>query len=302
MRSSTYFAACRRIQFGAALTVMTLLVGCGSGRTPPTQPSATFATPDLDSEIAQASIKKLPVLVFVVESGKSDADNAAVSVIENLKASAQSKSVVFLSFDLYASRNRATVARFHVIDTPLLLCLSSKGVQSSRDEKSLSSDLVLKRIEEITQHGPDLDAKLAALETALSGKAGDVQSELKLADFFRSHDNAREAIPHFAAVAHSETAETGLRIRAWVDLARAHLWIAEPEKGRHEASDLIATLGPKAPAAIAGGKLVFGIQDANAKRTALARSEFEEAIRAAPDSIYAGEATQALAKLPKEGK
>jgi len=104
------------------------------------------------------------------------------------------------------------------------------------------------------------------------------------------------------AVARSESANPARRIRAWVELARAHLWIAEPEKGRHEAEDLIAVLGPKAAEARAGGNLVLGLQDANAKRFAVARRELEAAIAAAPESDYAKQAAEAIAKLPGEGK
>ena len=93
-----------------------------------------------------------------------------------------------------------------------------------------------------------------------------------------------------------------MRVQAWVALARAHLWIAEPEKGRHAAKDLIAVLGPKTPEALAGGDLVLGLQDTNGKRTSLARAEFEAAVSAAPNSIFAQQAAEALAQLPQERK
>ena len=35
----------------------------------------------------------------------------------------------------------------------------------------------------------------------------------------------------------------GARASAWVALARAHLWVGEPEKARREANDLMTTLG-----------------------------------------------------------
>jgi hypothetical protein len=85
-------------------------------------------------------------------------------------------------------------------------------------------------------------------------------------------------------------------------MARAHLWIGEPEKARHEAKDLIATLGPTASEAIAGGNLVLGLQDITAKRYELARREFQAAIAAAPQSAYAAAAADELANLPKESK
>jgi hypothetical protein len=124
---------------------------------------------------------------------------------------------------------------------------------------------------------------------------------LALADFLLSHQNPREAIPHLAN-ARSESANPDQRVRAWVELARAHLWIAEPEKGRHEANDLIAVLGPKIAEAQAGGNLVLGLQDANAKRFALARRELEAAVAASPESEYGKQAAEALAKLPGVGR
>ena len=89
---------------------------------------------------------------------------------------------------------------------------------------------------------------------------------------------------------------------AWVALARTHLWIAEPEKGRHEAQELMTVLGPKSMEAYAGCYLALGIQDGSAKRIALARREFQAAMAAAPQSVYAKQAAQALAALPGEAK
>ena len=105
-----------------------------------------------------------------------------------------------------------------------------------------------------------------------------------------------------AAIAHAETADVHLRVTAWAALARAHLWIAEVEKGRHAANDLLATLAAKTPEALAGAKLVYGLLDARSKRTALARQEFTAAIAAAPQSSFAKEAAEELAKLPHEEK
>jgi hypothetical protein len=204
--------------------------------------------------------------------------------------------------DLNVSRNRATAARFHIVDTPLLICLSPKGLIVSRDEKSLTKDLVLKRVEEVGPKAVELDAKLAALKETVVNNASDANAQLALADFLRERQNMREAIPHLAVVAHAETADTALRIRAWVDLARAHLWIAEGEKARHEAQDLIAVLGPKHPEARAGAQLILALQDARAKRTTLAQQGFQAVVAAAPASVYAKEAAEELAKLPKAGQ
>jgi hypothetical protein len=135
---------------------------------------------------------------------------------------------------------------------------------------------------------------------AREGDASDAQWEL--AQFLLAQQNAREAIPRLESIAHSESVAPGRRVQAWVELARAHLWIAEPEKGRHEAEALIAVLGSNTPEARAGGNLVLGTQDANAKRFALARQELSAAIADAPGSDYARQASDALAKIPREGK
>jgi hypothetical protein len=285
------------------LAILVLFAGCRTkSEVPASIPVSSAAAPDLDAAIIQASDTKRPMLVLIVESGKSDADDEAQQLLDAANLGSNSDHIVAVLLDRSVSRNRATAARFHVSETPVLFCLSPKGVIISRDEKPLSMDLVRKRIDEAGPRAVELDAKLALLEEAVAQNATDTTAQLALADFLREQQNMREAIPHLTVVAHSETAATPLRIRAWVDLARAHLWIAEPEKGRHEAEALIAVLGPKAPEAQAGGKLVLATQDAKANRTALARQEFKEATAAAPESVYAREAGEGLARLPKEEK
>jgi hypothetical protein len=289
--------------------VAALLTGCHA-QSDPAVPRATPNLPpsaaalDLDAEIARAFKDKRPVVVLVADSGQNDADAEPKSLLNASTRSDKSDDVVRLVLDLSVSRNRATAARFHITDTdtPLLVCLSPRGVIVSRDEQPITSELVLKRIEEVSERSRQIDAKLVTLEEALARNVNDAAAQLALADFLLAQENACEAIPHLASVAHSEAADTNLRVRAWVDLARAHLWIGEPEKGRHEAADLIAKLGPEAPEALAGGNLIHGLQDANAKRTVLARQEFAAAIAAAPESTYAKQAAEALAKLPKVEK
>jgi hypothetical protein len=157
---------------------------------------------------------------------------------------------------------------------------------------------MLKRMTELPALARALDSRLDALEKPVAANPGDVTAQLALTDFLLAQHNAHEAIPHLETVAHADSTETAPRIRAWVDLARAHLWVGEPEKARHEAKDLMDALGPANPQAVAGGKLVLGTQDTNGKRFKLAREEFEAAIAAAPDSVYAKQAGEALAKLP----
>jgi tetratricopeptide (TPR) repeat protein len=287
----------------ATFAMLVFLAGCRSqSEVPPPAPVPKSPAPDFDAEIARASELKRPMLVLITESGKSGAEDSAQRLLDSSNLGSNTDRIVSVLLDLRVSRNRATAARFHVVETPVLLCLSPKGVIVSRDEKPLTKDLVLKRIDEVGPQAVELDAKLAMLEDPVIKNATDAKAQLALADFLQGQQNKREAIPHLALVARSDTADPAPRIRAWVDLARAHLWIAEPEKARHEAEALIAVWGPKAPDARAGGKLVLGSQDAKANRTALARREFEEAIAAAPDSVYARQASDELARLPKEEK
>jgi len=286
------------------LAASVLPASCHARSDRPT-PSATAKLPptaavvDLDAEMARALEARRPVVILVVDSGENSAEEK--SYFESWAPKGNTDGAIPVVLDLGVSRNRATAARFHITDTntPMFVCLSPKGVIISRDEPP---SLAVKPIAELAERASQLDAKVVSLEEAVAKNKADAAAQLALADFLFAQKNAREAIPHFAIVAHSETADTTFRVRAWVDLARAHLWIGEPEKARHEATNLIAILGPKSPEAVAGGNLVHGLQDANAKRTALARQEFGTAIAAAPKSTYARQAAEAMAKLPKEEK
>ena len=254
---------------------------------------------DLDVYRSHAAGLGQPLLLLVAESDASRSDNRARALVVSLaKKDLQDKCVV-LSLDLAISRNRATVGRFHVTNTPVLFCLSSKGIIISRDEKAINRKTVLERVAEAQEQSPELDANLTSLEAAINPQTNDATAIFHLTDFLLTHQNAFEAMPYLAAVAHSDSYSLEARIRAWVALALAHLWIAEPEKGRHEAEALLATLGSVAPEAQAGGELVLGLQDATAKRTPLAREELEKALAVAPESSYGKEAATALAGLPQ---
>jgi hypothetical protein len=281
------------------LTILVLLAGCRSeSSNPATSLMQNAATPDLDAEIARASNLQQPIFVLVAESGLSREDDRTLTLIENLETRGRLGNIVPVVLDLGVSRNRATAARFHATNTPVLFGLSPRGLIVTRDERAITKDLVLSRIGEVARRGRELDAKLALLEGAIAKDGNDAPAQWRLADFLLTQKNAREAISPLEAVAHNEATDTKLRVRAWVELVRAHFWIAEPEKGRHEANDLIAILGPMTADARAGGNLILGIQDANTKRMAVARSEFETAIAAAPESVYAKQAAEALAKFP----
>lgn len=276
-----------------ALVTLALLAGCRS------TPDASM---DLRAALEQAASLKEPLVILVAESGQSPADDRAISLMKSRAVGALGDRNVLFVLDVSVSRNRAAATRFHALETPLLVCLSSRGVIASRDEKLLTKSLVLQRIAEVSQKAPALDTELDSLAAAASTNTNDTAAQFALTDFLLAHQNALEAVPTLEGIAHSETTPTEMRVRAWVDLVRAHFWIAEPEKGRHVAEGLIATLGPGSPEARAGGELVLGMQDNTAKRTALARKEFEAAIAAAPDSDYGKQAAEALAKLPATGQ
>jgi hypothetical protein len=286
------------------VAVSAWIAGCyrAAPQPPPTVVVSTAATPDIDREIARAATVNKPLLVVVAESGKSPEDDAILPVVKEKMAAAGSDRFVLAFLDLSASRNRATAARFHVVDTPMLVCLSPKGIIVSRDEKPIPGGLISKRLETMSQQSAQLDAKLARLEAAAKKNARDPQAQLDLADFLSAQQNAREAIPCYEGVAHAATVDGPLRIRARVALSRAHLWIAEGEKARHEAEGLLTEFGPKSPQAQAAGKLMLGLLDARRKHVDLARRELEEAIAAAPDSEYARDAREALANLSAKVK
>lgn len=257
---------------------------------------------DLDAALARASELKQPLIVLVAESARSKADDDARRLLESRAVKDRSNHAVIFVLDISVSRNRATATRFHIVETPLLLCLTPRGVIVSRDVKPLTAGLILQRIGEVVQQWPDLDAKLVSLVNDAGKDANTTTAQFDLTDFLLAHHNAVEAIPHLAALAHSETTAPDARIRAWVALVRAHFWIAEPEKARHEAQDLMATLGTTTPEARAAGEFVLGSQDSTTIRLARARTEFEAAIAAAPDSSYGKQAAEALANLPKSGQ
>ena len=253
-------------------------------------------TPSLDELVEQTTKGGQAIMLLVAELGQSSDDDGARIALEEPKM--KDDSIVRVLLDVGVSRNRAEATRFHIPQTPVLLCLSSRGVIVSRDEKPITVEVVRKRMKELVPMAHGLDAKLEALERPVAANATDAAAQLALADFLLAQHNAREAIPHLEAIAHAESSDVPQRLRAWVALAQAHLWVTEPEKARHEAKDLMSKLGPAAPEAIAGGNLVLGTQDTNGKRFPLARQEFEAAIAAAPDSDYAKQAREALAKLP----
>jgi tetratricopeptide (TPR) repeat protein len=286
-----------------ALAALSLLAGCVSESNHPNhQVTAGNAAVNLDAKLIQAAGLKRSLIVLVVESGGSRDDDSARARFESSTAKKTNLGILPVLLDISLSRNRATATQFHITNTPVLLCLSPRGFIVSRDDGPVSAALLERRGRELVQRASELDAKFAFLESPVKQNQADAPAQFALANFLLAQQNTRQAIPHFEAVAFNETADTDLRIQAWVKLAKAHLWISEPEKGRHQSENLISTLGQKTGTAIAGGYLVLGIQDANAKRLTLAREEFEKAIAAAPASAYGKQAAEELAKLPGDKK
>jgi hypothetical protein len=266
--------------------------------TSPVPAQAGSSLDDLDLAQSRAARLKQPLLVLVAESGASRNDDRTRALVDSLAAKALRDKCAVLNLDLAISRTRATAGRFHVTNTPTLFCLSPRGIIISRDDRAITRDLVLQRVEEARQQSPILDAQLASLEAAIDAPTNNATAIFNLTDFLLARHNDLETIPRLEAIAHSNAYPPNARARAWVALVSAHFWIAEPEKGRHEANDLLATLGPRLPEAKAAGMLLLGEQDATAKRTSLAREELEQALAAAPESSYGQAAARALAALP----
>jgi len=283
----------RRTCAGSILPLaLVLLAACRS--TPPGGATSESSPMEINVAMTRAAESKQPLTILVAEPGQNAANDRAVSAF--LSREVQSRAgASSLLLDIGNSRNRATATRFHPVLTPLLVCLSSTGITVSRDEKPITKKLILRRMQEAGQVGPSLDAQYVALQQAAA--AGNTAARMALASFLMAHHNAIEAIPTLEEIAHSAANDGAVRTDGWVMLAKAHLWIAEPEKGRHEAETLLRELGARIPEAQAGGHLVLGLQDVNLKRAALARDEFRAAMSAAPGSSYAVEAADALSQL-----
>lgn len=290
----------RMISFAATMLVTAAAIlfgGCQSApssrSSEPSDPSGTFA-----ASLSRSAAAGRPVLLVITEPGHGD----PAAVVRSAQDAVSGRAIDLVHLDLAVSANRAVAARFHPVETPVLVTLTPNGLIFGRDEGTVPAGRAAERVAEVIAGGAEADAKAVALQAAVTATPNDAQARLTLADFLRSRHNAREAIQHLSAVADDVAAPTPLRVRAWVDLVRCRQWIIEPEKGRQAARRLIATLGPMSAEALAGGSLMLGVQDATAKRYPLARTEFQAAIDAAPTSTYADEARAAIARLPAGGK
>jgi tetratricopeptide (TPR) repeat protein len=237
------------------------------------------------------------VAILVIDPRRSEVDRSDESAFQS--AIAGDSAAVAVVLDLRVSRNRAAAAPFQALALPTLECVSPAGVIISHDEGSISSETMRRQVEAALRQSPRLDREFEQLELAAAERPMDAHDEWKLAEFLLRQQNDRRAIPPLEMIAHSASADEPLRVRAWVELGKAHLRTGEPEKARHTAEALISTLGPHDSQAVAGGELVRGLQDTKAKRFDRARQELHIAAAAAPTSPYGQEAAQLLSSLPK---
>lgn len=286
--------------------IVFMAFGCATGA-----PQNVAQPSILYHDLADAERRHGVLAILVFETGRSPADDAARAAFEQTMGRiVQAASEVKLAhtpaagalLDLKVSANRAAAARYHVGDVPTLLLVSDSGLIVSRDTDDLAEESMARSVGAAVQSAEPLEARLENLREAVRSAPEDSDRRQRLADFLVTHGNSRDAIPHYKALADNKSIDLALRVRAWTEMGRAHLWIGEPEKGRYSAQALIDTLGPSTPDAIAGGNLVRGIQDYNAKRYDRSRLEFEAAVAASPKSNYAAEAAAGLVKLPAQEK
>lgn len=294
-----------------SLAVVTF-TGCRSepegpvAATPALEP---LGSADLDATLEEARAKHQPVLVVVTEVGQrpSEArlsariDDAGVRdrIHDDTVVRETATRFAIVDLDLHVSRSRALAARYHLKATPLLVALSPRGVVVRRDEGDTTRESLLAHLDDALERGPAVDARLVALEAKVAAAPDDVDARLAVAGFLIGQESWREAIPHLEVVAHDARAEAAVRVHAWVDLARAHYWCGESEKGLHTARALIAELGPSDPEAIAGGNLVIARRHMETNRPDLARTELDRAIAAAPESVYGKQAREERDKLSR---
>ena len=267
---------------------------------PPT--SESDGSSALAAALKQAGAHQQPIMVVVIENGRGpvDADVEARFGEEQIRSHLGSTLLVVL--DQGSSRVRAEVSRFHLAEVPLLITLSSRGIIEYRDEAPFDDALILKRLMYAEHIGAALDARLTELEERVADLPDDIPARMKLARFLISRHNASEAIPHFALVRAAGAGDQNLRIQAAVEEARAHFWIGEPEKGRHVAEELIATLGAQSPEARCAGYYALGAQDVLDRHRERGLHELEQALAAAPDSDYGIKAKAAREEATAAGK
>jgi hypothetical protein len=267
------------------------------GAASPTQPATAPAVDPIDAAVARAHPAGRVVAVLIADPARGDADRSSVAAFGSVAGAEP------VELDLRTSANRAAAARLHPSSTgPTLVCLSPGGLVVSHDDGPVTPELLSQRLTTAAGRSPPLDRQLAQLRDAVTDHPTDALPQMALADFLLAHQADREAIPHLNGVSRDDSVDLALRVRAWVELGKAHLWCGEPEKARHAAQALMATLGPRSPEAMAGGNLVRGLQDTKAKRFDRAHDELSAAVAVAPGSAYGREAAALLPPPPPVGK
>ncbi len=213
-------------RFRAAWLFAALLLAAGSESALALPKPDRIITPvDLTATQARASQVNRPLLLLVAEPGSSRADDNARDALDSRGVRQETDGKALLAVvDLGVSQARATAARFHPLETPLLVCLSPRGMVLSRSQKPITKEVILEQLRRTIEESLETDRKFEALKKAADDSKSDSSAHLALADFLMERNNAFEAIPILTVIAHSGEIPAALRIRVWADLVRAHYW------------------------------------------------------------------------------
>jgi len=284
-------AWCFRAMFAGLLVI----AGCQDGPRTATAPVTVLT--DVDAGGAAAQARGCALFVLVVDPDRGPADAAAP---EHLRAGLAQAGVpaIAVVLDLGDSRNRAIATRFHLVEAPILVALSAHGVQVGRSVGPVTPDAARAMAATTAALGPGLDAQLASLQAATTAPGAGAAADQALADFLTGHGNEHEAVPILAALRTAADATPAQRRAALVAEVRAHFWIGEPEKARHLAQAFIAAAGAADPEDRAAGLYALGSQEVTGRHRDLGLSELDQAIAAAPASMYGQLARTARARYP----
>jgi hypothetical protein len=241
----------------------------------PVRMPAVAAGPDLDAALERARSLTRATLLVVTDSGAPALDARVREILRDARVQARTAKLEVAELDLDLSRSRAAALRFHVTDAPALVSFSPGGRIVARDDKVESAETVLAHLDQAELAGTALDEALAALEAKIAAQPDDLDARRALASELLAHQSWREAMTHLQTLAHAERLDVPSRVGAWVDLARAHFAIGEPEKGRRSAKELLAQLGPGSPEARSAGNLLLGVRDGELGRVRLALEELD---------------------------
>jgi hypothetical protein len=269
------------------------IAGCQDGP----RASAVTVMTDVDAGGAAAQARGCPLVVLVVDPERGPDDAAAT---EQMRAGLAHAGVpaIAVVLDLGDSRNRAIATRYHLVEAPILVALSAHGVQAARSVGPVTADAVRAMASATAAQGPGLDAQFAVLQAATTAPGAGAAADQALADFLTGHGNEREAVPILAALRTATDATPAQRRAALVAEVRAHFWIGEPEKARHLAQAFIAAAGATDPEDRAAGLYALGSYEATGRHRDLGLGELDQAIAAAPASMYGQLARAERARYP----